>query len=159
MVVLLLITLWSLSAIFFTRLFYRKRMFVAAVASTGLFLYVIGWFFSILILDMVDLGLPMEVTRETLVFGSDIYRSLTDFSQAMYTMPTELLLAIVMMGVLTIVISISVVFFGSYLVLREFIRFLKSERLRRRASRPVAKTRREPYRTAPYFRLYCRANC
>ena len=159
MVVLLLITLWSLSAIFFTRLFYRKRMLVAAVASTALFLYVVGWIFSVLLLDMVDLGLPMEVTRETLVFGSDIYHSLTAFSQTMYAMPTELLLAIVLLGALIILVSISVVFFGGYFAVRELIRFLHVERARRRAARQTAAVRREPFRTAPYFRLYCRANC
>jgi|GEM_PF-2361310 len=159
--ILLIIVLWSLSAVFITRLLSKKGMKVASILYTALYAYIITWIYLIFVIDVADIGFVYADMRESLIYGSDIYHSFGKLYDTMYLLPEEVLTSIVCVSVVVLVASLVVVFVGGWQVSREIYRNLKSNYIK--FLRYIYKKRGWNniivLPAMPILSLFCRANC
>ena len=158
--IIILIALWSLCAIYFTRLLTQRKMRAAAISVAVLYVYLIAWIYAIFILDAADLGFTEKETQISLLHGSGIYHSFVNLTSKMSVIPLPLLKAIVAVAAMTLTASIIVAFHGIFEISREIYRIVKKNRLE---THHRTEWRIKPYsvlgRKIPIIRLYCRANC
>ena len=158
--VIILIALWSLCAIYFTRLLTQRKMRAAAISVAVLYVYLIAWIYAIFILDIADLGFSDAETRLSLLHGSGIYHSFVQLNAKMSVIPLPLLKAIVGVAAMTLTASIIVAFHGIFEISREIYRIVKKKRIEahHRTEWKIT-TYSAPVRRISIIRLYCRANC
>ena len=158
--IVILIALWSLCAIYFTRLLTQRKMRAAAISVAVLYVYLIAWIYAIFILDIANLGFSDAETRLSLLHGSGIYHSFVSLTSKMSVIPLPILKAIVGVAAMTLTASIIVAFHGIFEISREIYRIVKKKRLEthhRTGWKP--KVYSAPVRRISIIRLYCRANC
>lgn len=158
--IVLLIALWSLSAIYFTHLLSKKGMKVAAGVVTALYAYVILWATLVFVIDIADLGFSTTQTRESLIFGSDIYHAITGLAARMYELPADLLVAIVMVSLLVAGSAFTVILVGGFRMTREICKLAKHSYAKiLMVYKERTNSVRHLHGNVPLIKLYCRANC
>ncbi len=158
--IVLLITLWSLFAIYFTRLFTQKKMRAATISVTVLYLYLIAWIYAVFILDIADLGFAESETRISLLHGSNIYHSFVQLNAKMAAIPLPILKGIVAVGAMTLVAGFIVDFNGLFEISLVICRFVKQYRyLQTHKTEWAIKNKSVPVRAISIIRMNCRANC
>ena len=161
MIVVLLILLWALSACYFTRLFSRIRMKLAAVACATLYIGITGWILFVIVLGVFDLGTFANESLKTLATGWDISKSLNAFLGTAGTLPPGIMTALLSIADLIVVVGFFVVFADCFIVIRKAYLTIKKKMPDRAASRF---TRSAPITVDPHIfvlrlRMFCRANC
>lgn len=158
--VIILMALWSLCAIYFTRLLTQRKMRAAAISVVVLYVYLIAWIYAIFILDAADLGFSDAETRLSLLHGSGIYHSFVSLTSKMSVIPLPILKAIVGVAAMTITASFIVAFHGIFEVSREIYRIVKKKNLQiHHRTEWKVNSYSAPVRRISIIRLYCRANC
>jgi len=158
--VIILLTVLSLSVIYLLRLFSRKKMKVASLATAVLYVYCVGYIYTMFIFDFFNLGFDGTETVLSLIHGSDTYHSFVKIAEKMAVMPLPFLKATVYLSVFILLCAITVCFHGFFEISLEVIRFVK----RATCSRSNFKKQKiiseviVPVKR-PLIRLYCRANC
>jgi len=158
--IVLFITLWSLCAIYFTRLLMKRTMRAAAISVTVLYVYVVAWIYAIFILDIADLGFADVETRLSLLHGSNVYHAFVQMTAKMSIIPLPLLKAIVSVVALVISASIIVALHGMFEITFEIHKFFKNNKLAQTHKNELTKNRSVNFtRAISIIRLHCRANC
>ena len=158
--VLVLITLLSHSAVYFTRLLSKKNMRAAAISVAVLYMYLIAWTYAIFVIDISDLGFTEVETRISLLHGSNIYHSFVRLTTQMSVIPLSVLKAIVAVVALTLVAAFIVAFHGLFEITKQICKYVR-ESLKdfNRAFVHKIDTFSKPDIVYPILRLNCRANC
>ena len=158
--IVVILGLISLSAIYFTRFFYKRESRTAATAIAVLFAVIVAWTYFLFIFDVADFGFGEIRTRESLLFGSDIYSSFISLKADMAVLPTAILHTIVAVAMLALSTSLMVILDGFFRVAGEIrkafkVRYktIKKTPFQQRALKEL----KVP--TTQLIRLYCRANC
>ena len=158
--IIVILGLISLSAIYFTRFFYKRNSKIAATAIALLFAVIIAWTYFLFIFDVADFGFSDVHTRESLLFGSDIYSSFVNLNANMALLPTTILQTIVAVAALAFSASVMVILDGVFRVAGEIYRVFKAHKnaFKKQPSRktPLMEIKMP---TVRLIRLYCRANC
>ena len=159
--IILLITLLSLSAIYYSRLLFRKEMKIASLMVGILYLYLFVWIYAILIVDLADLGFLENETRISILHGSDIYHSFVKMNGMMSVIPLSILKAIVAVATLTLVAGFIVVFHGLFEFTVEFVKAIKSKKAYHTTKPIKSKTSSalSALSNIQIIRMYCRMNC
>ena len=158
--ILVMLGLLSLSAIYFTRLLYKRQFKVGAIFVALLFFAIVAWTYFLFIFDAADFGFTEVQSRESILFGSNIYSSFVDLNAEMALLPTSILQAIVAVSMLAFSAAVIVVLDGLFRVAEKIYESLKSfkiNNLRHFDLKVVLPKLRIP--TVRLIKLYCRANC
>ncbi len=103
--VILLIGLLSICVIYFTHLFYAKKMKVASISIAVLYFTLLIWIYFIFVLDVVKLG--YNESRMAALIGSDIFHSFTGLRDYFYNMPDGFHIATVFVAITVAVFVIA----------------------------------------------------
>ena len=158
--VIIILGLLSLSAIYFTHLLYKRNLKTAAICVSILFAAIVAWVYFVFIFDVADFGFTDIKSRESLLFGSNIYSSFVDLNAEMALLPTSILQAIVAVSMLAFSAAITVVLDGVFRVAGKIYESLKSIKINKQRHFELKivlpKLR---ISTVSLNKLYCRANC
>ena len=159
--IILLITLISLCAIYFTRLLSKKDMRVGAIAVAILYLNLIVWTYAIFVLDVANLGFSDRETQISFLTGSDIYHSFVSITDKMSVIPSELLEAIVAVTVIVLITGFAVAFHGLLTLAKAVVKVSREKEL---FSSEEGKNQGSNqlfifYRANSIIRIHCRMNC
>ncbi len=160
--IVLLITLWSLCAIYFTHLLLKRKMKVAAAIYTVLYGYVIVWTYLMFIVDIADLGFVYQKADESIIFGGDIFHAFSALANYACELPIPFLKAIAAVCIAVIVMAVAVILVGGFRAGKEIRRILgrRSAALSHGKQRkPAVFTYSDIRKPVPILQMYCRANC
>jgi len=163
--IILLIALWSLSAIYFTHLLFKKRMKIAAGFLALLYIYVLLWVYLLFIIDVGGVGFHLTVLRGNSILYGDVYRAFNAISVQMSSLSDQFLVSIIMIAILIAFSSILVVLDGTVkisIVIRNRIRKTVVRDLVINSSRNsncCLKPSHNIFETTPLIKMHCRANC
>lgn len=158
--IILLMTLFSLSAVYFTRLLAKKNMKAAAISVAALYIYIIVWTYAVFIFDIANLGFSDSETQISLLTGSDIYHSFVSITGKMSVIPLPMLKAVVVVAVMTLLAGFMVAFHGIIEISREIYAFANKS-FHSFSARPEwsEKTVKQDVTKSSIIRMHCRANC
>ena len=158
--ILVILGLLALSAIYFTRYFYKRGYKIATMAITVLFVAIVVWIYFLFVFDMADFGFREIRTRESIMFGTDIYASFVNLNAILALFPTPLLYALVGVIMFTLIVSLIVIVDGFFRAAETIFKAFKTFKTVMR--RPLNKLKTVSIKIIPtvqLIRLYCRANC
>ena len=158
--ILLLIMLLSLSSIYFTRLFLKKEMTIAAVTVAVLYIYLILWTYLMFIMDIANLGFNESETTLSLIHGSIIYHSFVDITARMSVIPLPFLEAIVLVSIFVLITGFAAAFHGLFQITKQICKYVRESLKKTYRARILNILIPEtPQYTISILRMNCRANC
>lgn len=162
--IVLLITLWSLCAIYFTHLFSKKKMKTAAVLLAVLYLYIVIWIYLLLFIDVGGVGFNLTILHSNSIRYGEIYRAFNEVAVKMNQLSDQFLVSLTMISIIVAFCSILVVIVGSIRITREIQRIISNMmRSTRLLSRDyfvdIKKRSSKMICVVPLIRMHCRANC
>lgn len=162
--ILLIMTLWSLCAIYFTRLFFRNGMKVAATALVTLYLYVVVWIYLLLFIDIGGVGFNLTVLHSNSIRYGEIYRAFNEIAVKMNQLSNEFLISLIMISFVVALCAVLVVLVGSIRVTKEIRRIIKSSNKNRKTLVKDVNLNSDNLLGSKFvcvllLRMYCRANC
>lgn len=155
--VVLLLLLWSVSAIYITHFLDKRKMKVAAIAYAVLYGYLVIWSWLIFSFDFVEYGFAPGAGE--LLHGSGIYVSFLNIQEWMMHLPAGVLVAL---AVAVSVLALSVLCYlilNGYRIYKELRRmFASPSRLRRHRADCGAKKTIGEFYVYPLYLRNCRLN-
>ncbi len=155
--VILLLILWSVSAIYITHFLDKRKMKVAAIAYAVLYGYLVIWSWLIFSFDFAEYGFAPG--RGGLLHGSKIYFSFLNLQEWLMQLPAGVLVAVVVAVCALAVSVLCYLLISGYRIYKELRRmFAKTARLRRR--RTGCRTQRAigEFYVYPIYLRNCRWN-
>ena len=156
-----LIALWSLCAIYFTRLLHQKGMKIASSLVAVLYGYVLLWVYLLFFIDVGDVGFNLTKIHESSPYCGVIYRAFNAVSVNMNAFSDQFLAAIIVISAVIAVSAFTVIVSGSIRIAKEVRRIVKEHEHKFK----LANTERGilfslvEYKEIPLIKRYCRANC
>ena len=158
--ILPIMALASLSAIYFTRLLYRKGWRTGATVDGVFYITIVLWICYIFVFDVFDFGFSGSENYLSLFYGSNIYRSYFEIKSLTAGLPLQIFEAIAVAAFACIsagVLVIIDIFFRAANVIIKLVRS-HSDKIRCVIHDKVDLPPMRPL-NVPILRLLCRANC
>jgi len=162
--IILLIAIWSLSAIYFTRLLFKKKMRVAAGLLTALYAYVLLWVYLLFVIDVGGVGFNLTVLRGSSILYGDVYRAFNTITVKMNSLSNEFLISIILISILIAFSSILVVLDGSIHIAKVICNRIRKSfdcDIINKNVKPIYPLREKQvlFNNTSIIRMHCRANC
>lgn len=162
--IILLIALWSFSAIYFTHLLFVKKMKVAAGLLATLYVYVLLWVYLLFVIDIGGVGFNLTVLRGNSILYGDVYRAFNAIAVNMNSLSNEYLISIVVISILIAFSSILVVLDGSVRISKEIYnrisKYFASDIINNKEKLSISlRMKQVLFNNTPIIRMNCRANC
>ncbi len=155
--IVLLIALWSLCAVYFTHLFYQKKMKIAAIASTVLYVNVIAWTYMIFILDVANLG--FKESGAASIIGSDVFHSFTKLRDLFTFLPEEIHVATAFAAIAVAAAVVLELVVSGIRIYKEIVLILKKvKHIFKNAKRIIVSKKETVFYDNKIYLLHCRLN-
>ena len=155
-----ILALLSLSAIYFIRLLFCRKMKTAAVSLAILYTYLVAWIYAVFIIDTLNLNFSEAHTKLSLLLGSNIYRSFVDLTEKMSVVPLPILKAIVFVCVIAFAAAFAVALHGIVNIAIKIVRIAKKKiAIFSHSVKLKIKANYEPVIDFSFLQMHCRLNC